>query len=492
MNLNIDFFINVTNSFMKNILLYIFSSVIFFKFINKNTNIVSKLTIVSTSVLLSIVYYFVKVNFDIVFAIMTTYLFQVGILKIITRLRISSISIGVIISMSLSYILFIIAITLEFVVQRMFSIHDILVNAILSMLIFVVESCFVYRIRRLKNGLAFLQKTDDYVDIILVNISIFVFVIYGLMGSNYEAVVARIYFYFAILGICMLITIQKIIVMYYKQKLVNDTINQYKEELQQKDDEIKKLTEEAFRVSKINHEFYNRQKSLELAVKSITAKSNAEAGEEADIVNRIHKITQEHHKKMDELKKTDTLPKTEIKEIDDMFTYMQSECRKDKINFKLKINGNMHYLVNNIIDKSKLETLIGDHLRDAIIAINSSSNTNKELFVILGIKNDIYELSIYDTGIEFEIDTLLKLGLEPATTHKESGGTGIGFMTTFETLNETKASLIIEEIKPENSFNYTKSVTIRFDGKCEYRIKSYRAQEIKKYKESKRIKVAND
>ena len=195
---------------------------------------------------------------------------------------------------------------------------------------------------------------------------------------------------------------------------------------------------------------------------------------------------------MDELKKTDTLPKTEIKEIDDMFTYMQSECRKDKINFKLKINGNMHYLVNNIIDKSKLETLIGDHLRDAIIAINSSSNTNKELFVILGIKNDIYELSIYDTGIEFEIDTLLKLGLEPATTHKESGGTGIGFMTTFETLNETKASLIIEEIKPENSFNYTKSVTIRFDGKCEYRIKSYRAQEIKKYKESKRIKVAND
>ena len=49
-----------------------------------------------------------------------------------------------------------------------------------------------------------------------------------------------------------------------------------------------------------------------------------------------------------------------------------------------------------------------------------------------------------------------------------------------------------EEIKPENSFNYTKSVTIRFDGKCEYRIKSYRAQEIKKYKESKRIKVAND
>ena len=60
-------------------------------------------------------------------------------------------------------------------------------------------------------------------------------------------------------------------------------------------------------------------------------------------------------------------------------------------------------------------------------------------------------------------------------------------MTTFETLNETKASLIIEEINPDQRTCYTKSVTIRFDGKCEYRVKSYRTKDIKKFKESKRI-----
>ena len=39
---------------------------------------------------------------------------------------------------------------------------------------------------------------------------------------------------------------------------------------------------------------------------------------------------------------------------------------------------------------------------------------------MLGTKENCYELSIYDSGIEFEIETLKKLGLERATTHKET------------------------------------------------------------------------
>ena len=50
-----------------------------------------------------------------------------------------------------------------------------------------------------------------------------------------------------------------------------------------------------------------------------------------------------------------------------------------------------------------------------------------------------------DTGVDFEIDTLVKLGLEAVTTNEDRGGTGTGFMTTFETMKETKASLIITE-----------------------------------------------
>lgn len=61
-------------------------------------------------------------------------------------------------------------------------------------------------------------------------------------------------------------------------------------------------------------------------------------------------------------------------------------------------------------------------------------------------------------------------------------------MTTFETLEKTKASLIIEEKHPITNNDYTKIVRIRFDGKQEYRIKSYRQNEIEGRKVDKRIK----
>ena len=160
-----------------------------------------------------------------------------------------------------------------------------------------------------------------------------------------------------------------------------------------------------------------------------------------------------------------------------MFKYMQSECKKNNIEFKLQINGNIHHMINQIIPKDKLVTLIGDHLRDAIIAINSSNNSFKSIIAILGKADEFYEFCVFDTGIEFELETLLALGTKPITTHKDTGGTGYGFMTTFETLRETKGSLVIEEKHKMSENNYTKAVRIIFDGKAQYRISSYRMKE---------------
>jgi len=279
--------------------------------------------------------------------------------------------------------------------------------------------------------------------------------------------------------------------MYYKQKLIKDTLADYERELKEKDSEIERLKNEKFNISKITHEFYHRQKSLELAIKKLTEKGNVniETAEELSALDKINNLTDEYSGKLKALKSLPTLPLTEIPEIDDMFQYMQSECSKNNIEFRLKIAGNIFHLINNIIPKNKLETMIGDHIRDAIIAVNSSDTENKEIFVILGIKDNKYELCIYDTGIEFEIETLLKLGLEPATTHKETGGTGIGFITTFETLKETKASLIIREEDTLKKNHFTKAVIIRFDNKYQYKICSYRANQIKKQNKNRKIVI---
>jgi len=116
--------------------------------------------------------------------------------------------------------------------------------------------------------------------------------------------------------------------------------------------------------------------------------------------------------------------------------------------------------------------MIGDHLQDALIAVNASDNSTRSVLALIGEAGDHYEFSVYDSGIAFEVDTLTRLGTERVTTHADNGGSGVGFMRTFEAMRECGASLIIEEIKPGGVFS--KSITIRFDGENKYTIKTYR------------------
>ena len=140
-------------------------------------------------------------------------------------------------------------------------------------------------------------------------------------------------------------------------------------------------------------------------------------------------------------------------------------------------------MINNHIEKENLEILLADHIKNAIIAINYSDNSNKGILVRLGMIDGIYSLYIYDSGIEFEIDTLRKLGKVPSTTHRDSGGTGMGFMNTFDTLKKYKASMIINEYGKPCKDNYTKVLMIKFDKKNEFKIESYRSEEIEEINE---------
>ena len=120
-------------------------------------------------------------------------------------------------------------------------------------------------------------------------------------------------------------------------------------------------------------------------------------------------------------------------------------------------------MTNNIINKEELEILLSDHIKDAIIAINHSENINRSILVKLGKIDRTYSLYIYDSGIEFEKETLSNLGKKPITTHAEEGGTGMGFMNTFDTLRKYEASLIINEYNKPSKDNYTKVIIIKFD-----------------------------
>lgn len=467
----------------------IFTFVMFFK-INNQKYEYWKIAI--GSMIFSIVYVIEKqyINDDIFVLITSNFLLQNIFLKIVQHDN--NVIVGNTIANTLVYIIYCTSIIMEIGIKILFDIKFQTIDLLLELIIEAVFLKYIMNLKRIKNGLSFLKDPigSEYFSLMLMEISSIVIFTYCIVVNSNHEFSWNILGMFLVLSMIMVIIIQRTITLYYKQKLLAQNIEEYKTEIASKDAEIKSLSEEKYKISKLNHEFYNRQKALIHKVEEIT-NMNTETAEELDLSKQINDLTKEYTDKAKEIKTLDKLPITGITEIDDMFKYMQSECKSKNIQFNLQINGNIYHMINNKIAQNKLVTMIGDHLRDAIIAIEFSENSFKSILAILGENNGLYEFCVFDTGIEFKIDTLLKLGLEPATTHKDSGGTGIGFMTTFETMSETKASLIINEMHEMNNTDYTKSITIRFDGKNEYRIKSYRSDEIKKKLKDNRIIIEN-
>ena len=380
------------------------------------------------------------------------------------------------ISISVNYIFYALSIFITFNLSKICNINNDYIVFIVIVLIYVIFINLICKLRRLNKGIQFLKKneTNKHLGMLILNISIAIFFSFTILRSvntNIETM-KPIFIYTIMFSIIMFITIQKSLQLYYKQKLQERETAEIKEELNSKAKEIEELEKENLRLSKANHSILHKQKSLEYELSQALLKN--ETMDKKEIKTKLQDISKEIPKETAPIE----LTKTNIKEIDNMLKYMQAECTKNKIDFELQINGNIHHMINKYIGKEELEILLADHIKNAIIAINHSNNINKNILVRLGIIDGLYSLYIYDSGIEFEVETLKNLGIKPSTTHADNGGTGMGFMNTFDTLKKYNASMEIHEYGKPSKDNFTKVIKIIFNNKHEYKISSYRQKEI--------------
>ena len=377
------------------------------------------------------------------------------------------------ISLIINYIVYSISAIICYAILKEIIYNDFIMLMVL-IIIFSVIMKFILKIRKFKRGIIFLNinKNNDYLDILILNISATIFLAFIILTNQGFELQMAIFVCLVIFSIIMIITIQKSLQLYYKQKMLVKDLEETKAELEDKKKEVEALEKENLEFSKVSHSIAHKQKSLEHKLNELSMKS--EIAEEINLKDRIDDLSKDLRKET-----IVVLDKTGIDEIDDMLSYMQSECVKNKIDFQLQLNGNVYKMINHYMDKEELEILLADHIKNAIIAIGYGNNINKSILVRLGKLDESYGLYVYDSGIEFEIETLINLGKKPSTTHKESGGTGMGFMNTFDTLRKHKASFIIEELGKPTKDNFTKVLKFKFDGKNEFKICSYREKEIK-------------
>lgn len=413
-----------------------------------------------------------------------------GIIKIYANLFITTISLILIISIiyskikiiktimttitsfAINYMISLCTIIVTFAFDMITNLNNDYINVIVIILSHLLLLFLMFKIRRFKNGFSFLKydNENEYMDVLVLNVSIIIMFLITIQTHSDVMLARDLAPGMLTAGIIMFVTIKKSFQVYYKQKLLIQDLNETKEELEKTKCELKQVEDENLSLSKKSHSIAHKQKALEYKMKQLLINTEISTDAVGEVQDRIKEIEKDFYKDKVAIK----LNKTEIPKIDDMLEYMQSECIKNKIEFELQILGNIHYMVNNLISKEDLEILLADHIKDAIIAINHTNNVNRSILVRLGEIDGVYSLYIYDSGIEFEKETLEKLGKIPITTHKNEGGTGMGFMNTFDTLKKYQASLIINELSEPNKDNYTKVLIFKFDKKNEFKIISYR------------------
>ena len=490
---------NIANNVLQIIFINIATYIVLINFIKQKNNAKRFSVIVAISVSEGIIASYLIIHFKIFPIMLITYLAYGICVGIIIKKNLKYSIFITLISLTVAYLFYILSIVLAAIILKGIDNtiqRDNIMILILGFFIEVILLSLIFKIKRFKNGIPFLQNEQKVgnigvIGIVFIGIAL---IVYSFIQDTVHT--KYIFFGMIIELICFFIWLKRKITVYYRQRLKERTVEELESEIRARDERICEVVDENSRLAEVNHKFSSRIRALEdFSCKMIERPEIAElmrcefGNEFADFEEAVKNVSEEFYSEMKHaviIRKN--LPKTGVFGVDNLLEYMCKESAKNGIDFDVKINGNILFMVQKIIDSKMLETLLGDHIKDAIIAINSSQNTYKNILVTIGIVKECYEISIYDTGIEFEIDTLLKLGLERITTHKSTGGSGIGFMTTFETLAKTKASLIIEEKHPITNNDYTKIVRIRFDGKKEYRIKSYRQNEIEGRKVDKRIK----
>ena len=485
--------IDVINTIIKFIALNICTFFTFFKIINFKSNLINKFIGIMSSILIAFFYSMMVVYIENIIILVISYILFSFVISLIIKEKIYYCITVMTISIAVNMIINIISavITKTCIVFTGINIDDRNpINFILIQMLYGLLIAYFTKIKRFKNGFSFLTNVENKKNIDTVGL-LFCCCLLGIqfLSNKENDTLFNTYLFIGLLiiGISIIKWIQDRIILNHNIKMSIKTIEEQRNIIMEKEKEIKKISLDLFNSAKIIHKYNNRLSALEFSIRNRFDVDTEFATDYSDILDNINNISKELTSEVkDNMKDNQELQKTGILGIDNIFKYMACEAKQKNIEFNLKINPSINYMIENIIAQSKLETIIGDVIRNSIIAIDSSQNKYKNILVILGLIDDYYSLCICDSGINFEIDTLVNLGIKPSTTHAKNGGSGIGYLTIFEVLNEYRASLIIEEKKLSNKV-YTKSITIQFDGKNEYKIYSYRSKEINFKIKNKRI-----
>lgn len=330
----------------------------------------------------------------------------------------------------------------------------------------LILSTLPFHSQRLKKGMPFLLQQGASDTGVFISLLIVMTASLASLYQKNDLLFAIPIFTVVICGVLLLFWWKRSITQKYKkmlQKQENEALVYSNQSLQK---EIQTLKNDNESLSKIIHKDNKLIPAMELAVRELLSASQM-SGSDINLKNKADSLLKELQLLTEERKgillsyEKDSIHSVSsgLTRFDALIHYMSQKCYLNKMDFKVSLNADILYLTQHIIDETDLCTLTADLLENAIIACQNQPAKN--ILLVIGIENRHYYLNIFDSGTPFQSDTIKFIGKIRTTTHADTGGSGIGLITTFEIAKKYKASFYIEEIN--NTSMYTKKISFCFD-----------------------------
>jgi len=395
-------------------------------------------------------------------------------LAIITKTELLLAFTATIVSIGISYGLIFVSVTISTtIIHIIFGDERLILTTTVAVVLQSISVYCLFRIKRFSKGIPFLKKKAARVIGCLISGAIiltFLIINRGISKETGGWVIAGT----ALCGIGLIHWWRQGLTKQYLEK-VRERNNQELERLiGEKDVQIKKLQEDNEMMARIIH---RDNKILPAMIENVLLYMRSDKNilsNGRQILEQVEQLIEERTEVL-----TRELNKNAIREsqynpvIDGVIRHMMMRASAEGVQFEIAEMSNVVKLSESTIQPIKLQTLLVDLIENAINA--TAGSDIKHILISFSEDDGIFEISVHDSGVCFDPETLLCLGKKKITTRINDGGSGIGYMEIFKILNESNAGLTITEFEPEQS-HFTKSISIRFDDKAEHILQTYRAE----------------
>lgn len=271
----------------------------------------------------------------------------------------------------------------------------------------------------------------------------------------------------------------------YKKYIKRNELSSLEILLSKKDTEIEYLKTENDKLSRLIHKDNKMLPALTLAVQDFLQKANNLSSSELEqlgssLQTQLTLLYEDRLAIMNSYEQDlFPLPSTDFASVNGVLMFMRKKAADAGIEFQLLLSHPLTAAIPSSIPEKDFSHLLSDLLDNAIIAAKSSPSGRIQIH--MGMFDKIYTLKVTNTGNSFPIEVLQDLGINKHTTHKDSGGSGIGLMDIWKIKEDCSATLLIDEITASSSETTSTTINILFNKKRHFIIHTDRYKELTRH-----------